>query len=112
ERACAAAMDDARELTFSPKSQANADLCRGMIDSDAKRLRAAYERFDAHDAPLDALSAAEELAVVLARQGELEEARAAFNGAADRYAAMAAVSDLRRLEGRLRPYGIRRGTRA
>ena len=112
ERACAAAMDDAQELTSSPKSRATADLCRGMIDDDATRLHAAYERFDAHDAPLDALFAAEELAVVLARHGDLEEARAVFNATADRYAAMDSVGDLRRLQGRVRPYGIRRGPRA
>ena len=112
ERAGAAAVDDARDLPSSPKSQANVDLCQGMIDGDPDRLRAAYQLFEAHRAPLDALTAAEELAVVLARQGDLDGARSVFAGAADRYAAMGALTDLRRLQGRLRPHGIRRGPRA
>jgi Bacterial regulatory proteins, luxR family len=56
-------------------------------------------------------AALEDLAVVLAERGQEEEARTTLNEAVSRYDGMQARWDIRRAEGRLRPYGIRRGVR-
>jgi DNA-binding CsgD family transcriptional regulator len=56
-------------------------------------------------------AALEDLAVVLAERGHEEDARAALNEAAGLYEGVGARWDTRRAEGRLRPYGIRRGVR-
>jgi len=53
----------------------------------------------------------EDLAVVLAERGQLEEARAALNEAVSLYEGLNARWDIRRADSRLRPYGIRRGVR-
>jgi DNA-binding CsgD family transcriptional regulator len=56
-------------------------------------------------------AAVEDLAVVLAERGQLEEARAALNEAVGVYEGLNARWDIRRADSRLRPYGIRRGVR-
>jgi DNA-binding CsgD family transcriptional regulator len=111
ERAAAAAADDARELPEAHHDEAPAWLCRGMVDSDPTLLQSAFEVFDGAGEVLSAQMTAEELAVALAQSGDLERARAVFTTVADQYAAMSAAADLRRLQGRLRPFGIRRGAR-
>jgi DNA-binding NarL/FixJ family response regulator len=82
-----------------------------MVDSDPVQLQSAFEAFDAAGEVLSARMTAEELAVALARSGDLERARTVFATTADQFAAMDAAVDLRRLQSRLRPFGIRRGTR-
>jgi DNA-binding CsgD family transcriptional regulator len=56
-------------------------------------------------------AAVEDLAAVLAERGRHDEARDALNEAVTLYAALDARWDIRRADGRLRPYGIRRGVR-
>jgi DNA-binding CsgD family transcriptional regulator len=56
-------------------------------------------------------AALEDLAAVLAGHGHEEDARALLNEAVALYEDMQARWDIRRAEGRLRPYGIRRGVR-
>jgi DNA-binding CsgD family transcriptional regulator len=56
-------------------------------------------------------AALEDLAAVQAECGREEEARAALNEAVSRYEGLQARWDIRRAEGRLRAYGIRRGVR-
>jgi DNA-binding CsgD family transcriptional regulator len=112
ERAAAAAVDDARDLPPAPHIDAYVWLCRGMIDADPDRLQAAYDAYEASGQTLDARTTAEELAVAFAGRGDVERARTVFTALADQYASMGAVMDLRRLQARLRPFGIRRGARA
>jgi len=52
------------------------------------------------------------MAVALARRGDQDEARTAFSRAASEYEARGATNELRRLQQRLRPFGIQRGPRA
>ena len=56
-------------------------------------------------------AAVEDLAAVLAKRGQHEEARAALNEAVSLYERLNARWDIRRAGSRLRPYGIRRGVR-
>jgi DNA-binding CsgD family transcriptional regulator len=53
----------------------------------------------------------EDLAVVLAKRGQEDEARAVMNEAVSLYEDMEARWDIRRADSRLRAYGIRRGVR-
>ncbi len=112
ERAVAAAVSDARDLPPAPHVEAYVALCRGMIDSNPEQLAAAHDVYVATGQALDALATAEELALALAERGDIERARTVFVAAADQYASMGAAVDLRRLQARLRPFGIRRGARA
>jgi DNA-binding CsgD family transcriptional regulator len=59
----------------------------------------------------DQLATREDLAAVLAECGQHEEARAALNEAVGLYEGLNARWDIRRAEGRLRAYGIRRSVR-
>jgi DNA-binding NarL/FixJ family response regulator len=59
--------------------------------------------------PLGRAQALEEAAVLLAAKGEDAAARQALTDAAAVYEALGAVFDLRRMDARLRGYGIRRG---
>ena len=54
----------------------------------------------------------EEAAVCLARAGDVDTARQTLVEAAKLYDDMAAVTNLRRLQARLRPYGVRLGPRS
>jgi DNA-binding CsgD family transcriptional regulator len=56
-------------------------------------------------------AALEDMAAVLAKRGREDEARAALNEAVSLYESFDARWDIRRADGRLRPYGIRRGVR-
>jgi DNA-binding CsgD family transcriptional regulator len=85
--------------------------CYGLLESDPERLREAVAHYRAVGPAVELPAALEDLAVVLAERGHEEDARAALNEAAGRYEGMGARWDTRRAEGRLRPYGIRRGVR-
>ena len=83
----------------------------GLLESDPDRLREAVAHYRAVGPAVELPAALEDLAVVLAERGHEEDARAALNEAVGRYEGMQARWDIRRAEGRLRPYGIRRGVR-
>ena len=85
--------------------------CYGLLESDPERLREAVAHYRAVGPAVELPAALEDLAVVLAERGHEEDARAALNEAVGRYEGMEARWDTRRAEGRLRPYGIRRGVR-
>jgi DNA-binding CsgD family transcriptional regulator/tetratricopeptide (TPR) repeat protein len=85
--------------------------CYGLLESDPERLREAVAHYRAVGPAVELPAALEDLAVVLAERGHEEDARAALNEAVGRYEGMGARWDTRRAEGRLRPYGIRRGVR-
>lgn len=91
---------------------AAARCSQALRDGDAEGLLAAASRYDEHGWPLQQALALEEAAVLLAVAGDTGRARTAFTEALNVYNALGAVWDLRRVEARLRPYGIRRGPRS
>ena len=96
----------------SPRWVIAAAFCRAMIDDDAEALLAAADRYRAHGwLPYSAI-ALEEAAVRLAAAGDAARARDALTAAARIYAGLGASWDIRRVDARLRAYGIRRGPRS
>jgi DNA-binding CsgD family transcriptional regulator/tetratricopeptide (TPR) repeat protein len=85
--------------------------CQGLLESDPCPLRDAVAHYRAVGPAVELPAALEDLAVVLAEHGQDEEARAALNEAVSLYDGLQAHWDIRRAEGRLRSYGIRRGVR-
>jgi adenylylsulfate kinase-like enzyme len=59
----------------------------------------------------DLPKALEDLAAVLAKRGQDDDARAALNEAVSLYEGTGARWDIRRADSRLRAYGVRRGAR-
>jgi hypothetical protein len=95
-----------------PARAAAASLrCHGLIASDPDPLRDAAAHYRAVGPAVELPAALEDLAFVLADRGQEDEARAALNEAVSLYGGLQARWDIRRAEGRLRPYGIRRGAR-
>jgi len=95
-----------------PARAAAANLrCHGLLESDPGPLRDAVAHYRAIGPAAELPAALEDLAVVLAEHGREEDARAALNEAVGLYEDMQARWDIRRAEGRLRPYGVKRGVR-
>ena len=86
--------------------------CRGLLLSDAEALVAAAGHYRQVGRPVERAQTLEDAAVQLAAQGQLAQARDALSQATDIYAGLGAYWCVRRAETRLRPYGIRRGSRA
>ena len=99
------------EAAAGTRSAAASLRCYGLLESDPEWLREAVAHYRAVGPAVELPAALEDLAVVLAERGHEEDARAALNEAVGRYEGMGARWDIRRAEGRLRPYGIRRGVR-
>jgi DNA-binding CsgD family transcriptional regulator len=95
-----------------PHRQANARYCRSLLDHDASGLLAAADRYCDAGWPLLQAKAAEAAAGEFVRNGDRDQARAAFVRAVDVYASLGAASDVARLQARFRAHGIRRGPRA
>ncbi|MFE5536886.1 AAA family ATPase [Streptomyces sp. NPDC056492] len=93
------------------RARAAADWCAGLHAGDAVPLRSAVEHYRTVGVPVEQAGALEDLAVVLAGQGEAAEAKSAVNEAVELYGRFGAIRDIRRAEARLRPYGIRCGVR-
>jgi DNA-binding CsgD family transcriptional regulator/tetratricopeptide (TPR) repeat protein len=108
-RACAA---EATAETRPARAAAASLRCRGLIESDPGLLREAVAHYRAAGPAVELPAALEDLAVVLAEHGRVGEARAAQNEAVGHYDVLQAHWDIRRADGRLRRYGIRRGVRA
>jgi DNA-binding CsgD family transcriptional regulator len=85
--------------------------CRGLLESDPAPLREAVARYRQTGPAGQLPTALEDLAAALAERGEEDEARATLNEAVSLYEGLQARWDIRRAEGRLRSYGIRRGVR-
>jgi DNA-binding CsgD family transcriptional regulator/tetratricopeptide (TPR) repeat protein len=92
-----------------PHRQANALYCAGLLGRDPHRLLAAATRYEDASRPLPAAQALEAAAAGFLDAGDRDQARAAFNRAADAYAALRAAADLSRLQAAFRARGIRRG---
>jgi DNA-binding CsgD family transcriptional regulator/tetratricopeptide (TPR) repeat protein len=110
-RAAEACQDEAAAETRPARAAAASLWCYGLLESDPDRLAEAVTHYRTIGPPVELPAALEDLAVVLAGHGHEEDARALLNEAVARYEDMQARWDIRRAEGRLRPFGIRRGVR-
>ncbi|WP_084484714.1 helix-turn-helix transcriptional regulator [Nocardia anaemiae] len=107
--ATAAEAIEARYSTHSRRG--TAALCRGLAEGSPELLFEAAQSFRRAGRPWHEGQAYENLAVVRAISGQLEEARVALDSAIDRYTSLNAEWDIARAEARLRECGIRRGRR-
>jgi len=94
-----------------PHRQANALYCSGLLAHDATLLLGAAERYGEASRPLLRAKALEAAAGEFVGTDDRDQARAAFTGAVEIYAALGAVADVARLQARFRAHGIRRGPR-
>jgi DNA-binding CsgD family transcriptional regulator len=110
--AAKACQEEATAETRPARAAAASLRCHGLLESDPDRLAQAVAHYRSVG-PLAQLPAAlEDMAVVMAEHGNAEDARAALNEAVGLYENMQARWDVRRAEGRLRPYGVKRETRS
>jgi DNA-binding CsgD family transcriptional regulator len=107
-RACQA---EAAAETHRARATVASLRCRGLLESDPDPLTEAVAHYRALGPATELPAALEDLAAVLAERGREEDARTAFTEAVGRYEGLQARWDIRRAEGRLRPYGVRRGGR-
>ena len=111
QEAAEACQDEAAAETRPARAAAASLRCYGLLESDPDRLAEAVTHYRTVGPAVELPAALEDLAVVLAGHGHEEDARSLLNEAVARYEDMQARWDIRRAEGRLRPYGIRRGVR-
>jgi DNA-binding CsgD family transcriptional regulator len=96
-----------------PARAAAASLrCQGLLNSDPGPLQEAVAHYRSAGPPVDLPAALEDLAVILAGHGHLDEARVTLHEAVGLYESLQAAWDIRRAGSRLRRYGIRRGVRS
>ncbi|HEV7979873.1 BTAD domain-containing putative transcriptional regulator [Amycolatopsis sp.] len=93
------------------RATAAAAWCRGLIDGDPELVLPVVARYRELGRKFEAAMAAEDVAVLLAASGRLDEARRSFLEAVAVYAEVGAMWDVGRAESRLRPFGIRRTSR-
>jgi len=111
-RAAARACEAEAAAETRPARAAAASLrCQGLLVSDPVPLAEAVAHYRAVGPPAELPAALEDLAAVLAGRGRDDEARATLNEAVSWYEDLGARWDIRRADGRLRRYGIRRGVR-
>jgi DNA-binding CsgD family transcriptional regulator len=111
-RNAAQACEAEAALETQPARAAAASLrCRGLLDADPVPLHEAVAHYRAAGPAVQLPAALEDLAAVLAGGGREDEARAAQEEAVSLYDGLQAYWDIRRLDSRLRHYGIRRGVR-
>ncbi|WP_328401774.1 helix-turn-helix transcriptional regulator [Nocardia sp. NBC_00403] len=96
---------------FTHSRHATAALCRGLAESSIELVAEAVESFRCAGRPWYEGQANENLAVLLASNGRLDEARSALERAIELYTRFEAEWDIARAEARLRDFGIRRGRR-
>jgi DNA-binding CsgD family transcriptional regulator len=92
-----------------PDHAAYADVAAAMLDDDPSRLDAAAAVLGGLGLRPSAAFAWREAAVRFAEHGDMPAARAAFTRAVRTYTAIGALPDLRQLEARMQPHGMRRG---
>ena len=111
QAAAQACQAEAAAETLPARAAAASLRCRGLLRSDPGPLRDAAAHYRSAGPAVQLPAAVEDLAVVLAKRGRPEEAKTALNEAVSLYEDLEARWDIRRAEGRLRAYGIRRGVR-
>jgi DNA-binding CsgD family transcriptional regulator len=111
-RTAARACEEEAVAETQPARAAAASLrCQGLLRADPVPLQDAVAHYRAAGPATELPAAVEDLAAVLAERGRRDEARDALNEAVTWYEGLEARWDIRRADGRLRPYGIRRGVR-
>jgi len=111
QAAAQACQAEAAAETRPARAAAAGLRCHGLLESDPDLLRDAVTHYRGVGPAVELPAALEDLAVVSAERGHEEDARAALNEAVSLYEDLQARWDIRRAEGRLRPYGIKRGVR-
>jgi DNA-binding CsgD family transcriptional regulator len=86
--------------------------CRALVDDDADELLTLAEEYQLKGWTLVRVEVLEEAAVRLARAGSVDAARATFTEVIGFYDGLGASLDVRRVNARMRPYGIRTGPRS
>jgi DNA-binding CsgD family transcriptional regulator len=109
--AATAACQDHADRRPLMQVRAAARHCSGLCHADAAPVTAAAEAYRRAGWPLPQARAREDAAVLYAQAGATAEARTAYTQAVTIYHDLGAAWDLRRADARLRPHGIRRGTR-
>jgi DNA-binding CsgD family transcriptional regulator len=105
-------LDRAAERTAVPSVLAAADLARGLLERDTDLLQSAVARFAVGPRSLGHAQALEALADTLLGSDRTDAATAAFREAHDRYRALHAERDARRVARRLAANGVRVGRTA
>ncbi|WP_233450722.1 AAA family ATPase [Streptomyces clavuligerus] len=91
--------------------RALAQRCRGLAEGEPGALRAAADHYQRQGMRLCLARTQEDLAAVLAAQGDTDGARRGLNHAVDLYQLLAAHWYTARADARLRALGVRRGPR-
>jgi DNA-binding NarL/FixJ family response regulator len=95
----------------SPEVASYSRAIHGMVTGDPLPLLAAIDDLNTENETFHAAVVAEEAAVALARRGDQDAARGLFARAASEYEIRGAANELRRIQARLRPFGLQRGSR-
>jgi DNA-binding CsgD family transcriptional regulator len=111
-RTVVATVERDAQAVADAKLTTRAGMCRAMVEDDPHPLMAAADYLDGVGRRPEAAFALHEAAARLAMRGDIVAARAAFDRALTIYEDLGAVHDLRRMQARLRAYGIRSGSRA
>ena len=111
QTAARACEEEAAAETEPARAAAASLRCQGLLRADPVPLQGAVAHYRAAGPATELPAALEDLAAVLAERGRPDEARDALNEAVTLYEGLDARWDVRRADGRLRPYGIRRGVR-
>ncbi len=111
EAAARACQAEAAAETRPARAAAASLRCRGLLESDPGALGDVVAHYRTVGPAVELPTALEDLAVVLAQRGHEEDARAALNEAVSLFEDLQARWDVRRAEGRLRVYRIKRGVR-
>jgi DNA-binding CsgD family transcriptional regulator len=106
-----ACQQEAAAETRPARAAAASQRCHGLLESDPVPLRDVVAHYRTVGPGVELPAALEDLAAVLAERGQESEARATLDEAVSLYEGLNARWDIRRANGRLRPYGIRRGVR-
>jgi DNA-binding CsgD family transcriptional regulator/tetratricopeptide (TPR) repeat protein len=110
--AAAAAVSVENAPMVSPGLVLCSRTCQALLADDGMDLLTIAEESHRMQWAEEAAFAYEEAAVRLAAAGDIALARKAFTDAVEAYAEFGASWDIRRADARLRPYGIRRGSRS
>jgi hypothetical protein len=105
-RAMEIAAEEARKERVTARATVASWWCRGLVAEDAEPVLAAASHYRRVGRVVELGSALEDAAVLLARAGRLEQARAAFDECTAVYAGMSARWDLEQADKRLSEFGI------
>lgn len=101
--------EEAEKEVVSARANAAALWCRGLLADDPAPLLTVADRYRSAGRSVELAMVQEDAAVLLARNGRIGAAEAAFDEATNVFAELSARWDLERAEGRLAEFGIKRG---